>query len=132
MTTEELNAALTLSHKIERLQASLDAIRATGGISGTSTNTPVQGGTGVFTGQVAVEIEQEIAELRELLRIEQEIIRREIAKMELSNVERKLMLLRYVECRPWESIKDSIGYSRSQTFKLHTDVIEKFGLDRTS
>lgn len=120
MTRDELNAALILQRKIDRLQTRLDDLRQTGGVGGMGTNTPVQGGSGVFVGQIAAEIAQEIAELQNKLVIEKEIIRRYIDKLELEDVERKLMILRYVECRPWKLVECGIGYSKRHTLLIHS------------
>lgn len=131
MTAKELNAALTLQRKIDRLQARLDDLRQTGGVGGTASNTPVQGGAGVFVGQIIAECSEELAKLQEQLRDEQAIIRRFLQKVEFSDVERKLMMLRYVECRPWRLVEMSLGYSHSRTMYIHSDILKKTGLDRT-
>ena len=122
MTNDELNAALSIDRKIQRLQARLDDLRSTGGVGGKGDNTPVQGSASVFAGQIAAELAQEIAELKGKLVIEKEIIRREINKMELSDVERKLMMLRYVECRPWHWTAASMGYSPRRVYQLHDEA----------
>lgn|GEM_PF-5161444 len=119
MTTDELNAALSLQRKIDRLQARLDDLRATGGIGGKGDNTPIQSSAGVFAGQIAAELAQEIVELKGKLVIEKEIIRRYIEKLNLDGIECKLMILRYVECRPWKAVGMSMGYAERQIFRIH-------------
>lgn len=123
MTHDELNAALTLQRKIDRLQARLDDLRQTGGVGGTGTNTPVQGGSGVFVGQIIAELEVEIASLKQKLIIEKEIIRRYIEKLDLDVIECKLMVLRYVECRPWRLVGASMGYAERQTYRIHESAL---------
>lgn len=119
MDTNELNAALTLKRKIDRLEARLDDLRQTGGVGGTGSNTPVQGGTGMFVGQIATELAQEIWGLQRQFEVEQVIIRRYIEKLDLSDVEQKLMVLRYVECKPWAVIQKCLGYAARQTYRIH-------------
>lgn len=111
MTHDELNAALDLQRKIARLQARLDGLRQTGGVGHPGGNTPVQGGAGVFVGQQVIELAQEITELQEQLRDEQAIIRRCLQKLDLSDIERKIMILRFAECRLIDSVALSVGYT---------------------
>lgn len=119
MTTDELNAALTLTRKIDRLQARLNDLRQTGGLGSIGTDTPVQGGTGsIGAGQLAAELAQEIDSLKSQRAIEQEIIRRYISKLNLDEVERKVANLRYIRCLPWKEIEISIGYARAQTYRI--------------
>lgn len=128
MTSEELNAALVISKKIYRLQCKLDDLRATGGVGATGNSTPVQGGQGADPGQLALELSQEIASLKNQLIVEQTVIRRYIEKLPLSEEEQKLMRLRYVDCRQWKTIEVSLGYSRSRVFQLHSAIVEKIRL----
>lgn len=111
MTNDELNAALTLQRKIDRLQARLDDLRQTGGVGGTSNNTPVQGGAWVFAGQIAAELAQEIAELQEKLKIERVIICRELEKLDLEPIECKILVSRYAGCRKLDLVAISVGYA---------------------
>lgn len=126
LTEQELNAALDLTRKIERLQGRLDDLRETGGVGSPGASAPVQGGCGtVSAGQIAAELEIEIADLRKRREIEQIVIQRYIDKSDLEDVERKLMLLRYVDCRPWTPLATSLGYSRSHVLLLHRNAIKK-------
>jgi len=43
----------------------------------------------------------------------------------LAPVERLLIRARYIECNTWESVCVAIGYSWSQTYRLHSDVLNK-------
>lgn len=119
MTTEELNAALDISRKIKRMQAQLSDLRASGGVGGAGLSAPVMGGVSISPGQIVIEIEGEIAELQQRLAIEQEIIRRALAKIPLSDVEQKVMGLRYVECWGWRDISQRLGYSEAWIYKIH-------------
>lgn len=132
MTYDELNAALSLQRKIDRLQARLDDLRQSGGITHHSDNSPVMGGDSVFAGQIASELEEQINALKKDLEEEKVIIRRYIDKLDLDDIERKLMILRYVDCWPWDSVKKGIGYSLSRTYHYHSSALEKTGADRSS
>lgn len=125
MDINELNSALVLSRKIDRLQARLDDLRQTGGVGGIGNNTPVQGGSGVFVGQVVAELAQEIEELKSKLVIEKEIIRRELAKIQLEDVEYRVIELRYVDGWMFKHIQNRVGYSKSQTFRVHETALQK-------
>jgi len=131
VTNEELNAALVISKKIYRLQCKLDDLRATGGVGATGNSTPVQGGQGADPGQLAAELSQEIACLQRQLAVEQTIIGRYIEKLPLSELENKVMILRYVKCRDWKNIAFSIGYSQSRMFDFHVSAMSKFGVNRS-
>lgn len=132
MTNSELNAALSLSRKISRLQGRLDDLRQTGGVGGKGDNTPVMGGSGgVCVGQIAAELEQEIIELLKEFRIEQVVLQRALDNIDFESTERKLMRLRYVACWDWKSVEKAIGYSHSRTMHYHSSAIEKTGQSRT-
>lgn len=131
MTHDELNAALSLQRKIDRLQARLDDLRQTGGVGGTGTNTPVQGGSGVFAGQIASEKEDEIAELQKQLEIERVIIQRYLDKSDLQDDEKRFMAFRYVKCWKWEVVAIYIGYTKRHTLRLHEQILKKLSLDVT-
>ena len=125
MTISELNAALDIQRRINRLQASLDTLHETGGIGSAVSSEPVMGGVSRDTGQIAVEISDELSELKRQLEIEQVVIRRRIEKIELSGTEQKLLLLRYVLCMPWKSVGMSMAYSRSVIFDMHKKIVRR-------
>ena len=127
MTQNELNAALDLQGKINRLKASLDSLHETGGLKGVrSDNTPVMGGeAGTPPGQVAVEIEQEIAELKKQQAIEKVIIQRFIEKQELEDIEQKLLRYRYVECLIWKDVGLCIGYVERHAKRMGHKALKK-------
>ena len=131
MTYSELNAALDISRKIDRLEGQLSGLED-GGIGSPTYGTSVQGGTGaVGIGQIASEVREEIDNLKQQLKIEQEIVRRFIEKQTLEDTERKLLLKRYVECYSWKWVSAHICYSRTHTFRLHESILLKMGLHGT-
>ena len=119
MTHDELCAALILTRKIDRLQASLDDLRESGGLRSPKMSERVQGGASVGVGQIAVEIAAEIEDLEQQRRIEQAVIGRHLEKCLLDDTERKVMRLRYVECLPWKIIKSAMGYEIAHVYRLH-------------
>ena len=132
MTYSELNAALDLSRKIDRLEGQLSGLED-GGIGSPTYGTSVQGGTGaVGIGQIASEVREEIDSLKQQLKIEQEIVRRFLEKQELNENEKSVMMLRYVSCLPFKYIQQRKGYERSRVFDFHKAALENIGLHRTS
>lgn len=132
VTHDELNAALALNRKLDRLRGRLEDLEATGGVRAAGSAAPVQGGGSVTQAQVAAELSQEIGELARQLEIEQTIIRRALDKIPLDELERKLMVLRYVECWPWRAVAKRIGYEPSRTYDHHKSALKKFGVHRSS
>jgi DNA-directed RNA polymerase specialized sigma subunit len=131
LTNEELNAALNLTRKIDRLQARLDDLRKTGGLRSPGMDTPVQGGTGpIGIGQIVAELAQEIEELKKQREIERVVIGRQFEKLPFEDMERKVANLRYVRCMAWKNIESAIGYSRAQVFRIHEKI--KLILNETS
>jgi len=132
LTKEELNAALSLTRKIDRLQARLDDLRQTGGLKSPSSNTPVQGGTGTMgVGELVAELSQEIEELKKQREIERVVIGRYLQKLPLEDVEHKLMTLRYVDCYPFKAVGARIGYADRQMYRIH-DKAKKLAVDGSS
>ena len=133
LTEQELNAALNLSRQIERLQNKLDDLMETGGVGSPNISpTPVQGGPGMVSpGQIAAELAEEIQNLTHQWEIEREIIKRSIEKIPLDDIERKVALLRYVECRPWKIIESSVGYSKPHIMRIHSGALTKMIHDDT-
>lgn len=126
MTKEELNAALDLQRKIDRLEAQLKDLQETGGMGAVqNSNTPVMGGGGsVCPGQLAIENEQEIKELKSQQMIERAIIQRFIDKQELDEISYKLLNYRYVDCMKWDDVAIWLGYHKHHLYKLHTGAIK--------
>lgn len=119
MTYEELEAAFKLSKKIDRLEHRLMDLQA-GGIVSPSYGTVVKGGgKSVGVGQIAVELSQEIEELKH---------QREIDKLELLTIEKTILTLRYVRCLSWKLVETATGYSRSRVFQIHERALQKIGL----
>ena len=108
MTISELNAALDLTRKIERLQERLGDLRQS---LGHAPEVRVQSSVGVSTAQIAAEIAEEIGELERKREIERVIIQRYIDKLNLDEARQKIMRLRYVGCRPHAQVAMSVGYS---------------------
>lgn len=125
MTKSELSAALSLARKIQRLQAALADLRA-GGLRATGTTAPVQGGPGVMhPGQLASELEQEIVTLIREWEVEREIIRRGILRVGLTELEERVMLLRYVECRAWREVAVATGYTYERLKQINRECLAK-------
>lgn len=122
MTKQELHAALDIHAKIQRLRARLNDLRQS---LGKPPEVRVQGGVGASTATIAADMSSEVAELERQLEIEQVVIQRHLDKCQLSDTERKLMSLRYVECWDFNSIGVRLGYSdrdgiaTSQIFRMH-------------
>lgn len=132
LTYKELKAALDLQERIDRLAEQMEKNEAVGGLKAARGSAPVQGGNSVSSTQTAAEIPEEIRELEGRLRIEQAIIHRCLEKMPFTELERKLMILRYVECKPWKDVADRIGYGPSRTYDYHKSALKKFGVHRSS
>ena len=130
MTAEELNAALDLTCKTERLQGRLDDLRETQVELYLRERLRLcRAAAGrCLRDRVAAELEIEIAGLRKRREIKQIVIKGYIEKFDPEDVERKLM--RYVECRLWKLVSASIRYSRSHAYQLHVEILKKTGLDR--
>lgn len=128
MTKQELEAALVLRRRLTRLENSLADIRATGGVKSSGRNGTRAGG-GCDPGQIAAELAEEIETLREEYKDEQKYIRRRLEEYPLEGDERKVMLLRYVECRAWRYVCKAIGYAERQTFRVHAGALEKLAVD---
>lgn len=127
MTRQELDAALNVKRKLTRFETRLSDLEATGGIR-TSLGHIGGGGPKGSAAVLASELADEIAKLRKRLEVEQEIIRRAMEKIDLDETERKLMYLRYVDCREWKEVSERMAYSMQQTFRLHAAIIEKAGI----
>lgn len=116
MTKQELHAALDIHTKIQRLRARLSDLEY---VNCKAPEVRVQGGCAVSVGQIAAELSGEITELEGKLKIEQVVIQRHLDKCPLDDTARKLMALRYVECRPFKLIKVSLGYEDAQMYRIH-------------
>ena len=124
MTEEELNAARKIHAKIVRLRDQLGDLRKTGGLRATGKEISVQCAGGVGVCQICAELEDEITGLEKQWEIERAILRRALEKAPLDETGRKLMLLRYVECKPWREIGLLIGYTERQTYRIHQAAIK--------
>ena len=122
MTIEELNAALVIKKKINRLKGDLEDKRTS---CGKIPEIRVQGKSGTSAAQLAAELSEEITVLEKKLEIEQEIIRRQLEKVDLDETERKLMVLRYVRCYQWEDIKTVLCYTVRWMFTIHEGARNK-------
>ncbi|KAF5034210.1 hypothetical protein DSECCO2_598580 [anaerobic digester metagenome] len=122
MTKQELHAALNLHAKIQRLRAQLNDLRQS---LGKPPEVRVHGGVGVSTATIAADMSSEVAELERRLEIEQVVIQRHIDKCHLDDIERKLMILRYVKCYPWAQVSIAMGYVDRHLYRLHRDAINK-------
>lgn len=127
MTQEELKAALVLQGKIDRLEAQLKDLQETGGLGAVRNgNTPVMGGgDNICPGQIAIEIEQEIKELKNQQTIERAIIQRFIDKQELDEISYKLLNYRYVDCMRWGDVAVRLGYTTRHVRRFRANIIRK-------
>lgn len=128
MTKQDLTAAIEIQKKLTRFENRLFDLEATGGIR---TSLQSAGGRSGAHGNAAViagELASEVSQLRKQLEIEQTILRRALDKTELDETERKLMLLRYVECRGWKEVAARMAYSIPQTYRLHAAILERMGI----
>ena len=112
MTGEELEAALALHRRLERLTDELARLEADGGAPG-------EPGGSLFQAQMAAELTREIGGLREELSRERARIAAALEAAPWEGVSRRLMVLRYVECRPWRAIGALTGYAQSHLYRLH-------------
>jgi hypothetical protein len=124
MTYQELCAALNLTRKIDRLRARRDEIRES---YGHAPDVRVQGGRGVSAAQTVSELSDEIDKLGKQRDLEAEIIRRYIGKLQLDELETKVLVMRYVECRPWHLVGAGTGYSERRVFQIH-DAAKKIAV----
>ena len=122
MTKKELHAALDLHAKIQRLRARLSDL---GYVNCKAPEVRVQGGCAVSAGQIAAELSGEITELEKKLEFEQEYIRRHLDKCQLNEIERKLMVLRYVRCFSWGQVCDATGYVDRHIYRIHKGAVNK-------
>lgn len=130
MSECELRAALDLMHRIHRLQEGLEDLRRSGGVRSPRASEPIRGGPGaVPPGQIAAERAEEIAQLEKELEVEREIIRRYIVKQDLDELEQRVMLLRYVDCRPWEQVAQTVSYSVRHVIRIGDCAIQKMSFD---
>lgn len=125
MTKQELNAAIEIKRKLTRFEARLSDLEATGGIR-TSLGHIGGGGPKCSDAELAVELADEITKLKRDLQVEQEIIRRALDKLDLDETERKLMHLRYVNCKEWKEVAARMAYSKIAMMKKHAAILERF------
>lgn len=125
MTKEELKAALVICRRLTRLQSRLNDIEATGGIRTSMQSSGGKGGKRSDASMLAAELTGQITELRKKLEIEQAIIRRALEKVEFDELERRLMVMRYVDCRPWRYIQIVLGYADRQPYRIHSEAVSK-------
>lgn len=74
-----------------------------------------------------LEIESRIKKLHEKLDIYQGIISEGLKGLD-NYVEEMIIVNRYINNLSWEEIADNIGYSRTQTYRLHGEAIENLKL----
>lgn len=125
MTKQDLKAALDIKKDIRRLEARLSDLEATGGVRTSLQPAGGRGGPQSNAAIIAGELAEEIAALRRQLEIEQTIVRRALEKVELDKTERKLMMLRYVDCREWKEVVERMAYSKTAVMKKHAAILER-------
>ena len=140
MTINELNAALDIKERREKLspalklQLQIDSyydelkdVRA-GNVRGSAATSMPKGGVALSAGDKIAEIEAEIERLEAEKKIEAEIIRRKILSFDLDEREEKLLMLRYVRCLPWCEVYPRIGLKKSWTHEVERNILAKISL----
>lgn len=125
MTKQDLEAALDIKRKLTRFENRLADLEATGGIQTSIHQTGGRGGHKGNAAAIAGELADEITNLRRQLEIEQTIIRRALEKLGLDETEKKLMMLRYVDCRPWQEVAEKMAYSKIAVMKKHAVIMKR-------
>lgn len=131
MTYEQLCAALALTRRIDRLKERRGEWRDPDGSARSMLRTRVQGGRAVSAAQAAAEITDEIEAMetrREALR---EDIRRYVDGQPLDELERRVVLLRHVECRPWALAAYRLGYTCRHVLRIYGRALQKMSFDVT-
>lgn len=119
MTQAELKEPFSLNEKIERLQSSLDEIHETGGVGARKFEIVVREKERKSIEEQAIELSSEIDELKSKLKDQQIKIQKTIDRLELSEIEKKVLMMRYVDCKKWKYISMRIGYSEGRTMVFH-------------
>lgn len=125
MTKEELEAALKIKKKLDRLEAKLADIEATGGIRTSLQSAGGRGGEVKDAAQDAAELREAIAETKRKLEIEQEIIRRAIEKALMTEEEREFMIEHYVNCKVWRRISTTKAKCKTCTYDIRKSAVMK-------
>ncbi len=71
-----------------------------------------------------IEVEKNITRLHNELDIFQNNISLALKKIN-SDIEEKIIVYRYINNLSWEEISKNIGYSKTQTYRLHEQALEK-------
>ena len=128
MTINELNAALDIQRRINRLQASLDTLHETGGIGSAGSTEPVMGGVSRDTGQLAIELAEEIAALCKDKQRVQIVIKWELDKLELNDMHRKVLEARYIQGLSMKGVAIKIGYTIRHAKRYHKQAMAMLNL----
>ena len=128
LNKQDLNTAIAIKRKLTRFETHLSDLKATGCVRTSLQTTGGRGGSHGSAAELVGEMSDEIAELRHQLEVEQTILRRALEKLELDETEKKLMLLRYVDCMEWKNVAARMAYSIQQIYRIHANIIEKAGI----
>lgn len=124
MTKQELEAVRTLCKRLGDLKASLEDIRATGGIKSGLSFTGIKGNREDCVGIIIAEKEEEIKKISDEISSEQNYIRKNLEKMILSKTEFEVLLYRYVYCMKWEDVAKCAHVARSTAKNINTKFLE--------
>lgn len=125
MSREDLNAAIDIKKDLARIEARISDINATGGVSSSLQSSWERGGHQDNAVVIYGELAEEAAELRGQLEEAKNKVRRLLDKMKLDGTERRLMLLRYVECWEWKDVAARMAYSRSSVMNKHAEILKR-------
>lgn len=125
MKKSDLTAALNIKKELDRIEARLSDLKATGGVGSSLQSSGGRGGNQDNAVVIAGELADEAAALRGHLESARSNVRRLLDKIKLDGTERKLMMLRYVECWEWTDVVARMAYSKSSVMKKHADILKR-------
>lgn len=130
MTKQELTAALDIKKDLRRLEARLSDLEATGGVRTSLQPAGGRGGPQSTAAIIAGELTDEITALRKQLEKKQNYLEVALDQIEMDKTERKLMTLRYVDCKEWKEVALRMAYSRDMIMKKHAAILERMKLKK--
>lgn len=125
MTKQDLTAALDIKKDLDRIETRLSEIKVTGGVRSSLRSYRGSGGYQDNAVVIAGELAEEAAELRGRLEQAQNNVRHLLDKMKLNVMERRLMILRYVECWGWQDVAARMAYSRASVMNKHAEILKR-------
>lgn len=130
MTKTQLKNYMNLRNEVKQIEERLKEyeFKRSSVKSQLITGLPSSHGTGKNTAEIAVlsfiDLENEYAQ--KIAKLNAEIMQIEKAITTLDDsAERQLMRARYIDGKTWEEVCNLMGYSWSQTHRIHTRALEK-------